>query len=88
MIPIGAYRVAFSVISTNFIFNSITTNKNRIAMAPTYTITNKIGRNSTPSNNKSNDALANARTNQKTLKIGFLDVITFQALKTVAKLQK
>jgi hypothetical protein len=41
---------------------------------------NNIGKNSTPNNINNNDAFVNARTNQKTLKIGFFDVITLQAL--------
>jgi hypothetical protein len=65
--PIGKYRVAFSLISTNLILRSITTNKNIIPIAPAYTIQNKIGKNSKPNNNNKNAALIKANINQNTL---------------------
>jgi len=65
--PIGKYRVAFSLISTNLILRSITTNKNIIPIAPAYTIQNKIGKNCKPNNNNKNAALIKANINQNTL---------------------
>jgi hypothetical protein len=66
----GRYLVAFWSNSTSFIFNNIITNKNKIAIAPTYTIINKIGKNSIPNKSNNKAAFINASTNQNTLEIG------------------
>jgi hypothetical protein len=49
---------------------------------------NKIGKNSIPNNNNNKAPLTNASTNQKTLNIGFLLVITFHPLNTALILHK
>lgn len=74
--PMGTYRVALSAISTDLMFNIMTTNKNRIAIAPTYTIKKRILKNSTPNNNIKIEALAKATTKKNTECIGFFALTT------------
>ena len=54
----------------------MTTNKNRIAIAPTYTIKKRILKNSTPNNNIKIEALAKATTKKNTECIGFFALTT------------
>ena len=56
--------------------NIITTNKNRIAIAPTYTIINDNARNSTSKQNKSPAAERKTNTKNITECTGFLEFIT------------
>ena len=74
----GTYRVVLSKISISFIFNIIITNKNKIAIAPTYTIKNKIGKNSIPNINNKIDKLKKDKTKDKTECMGFVVLITVQ----------
>lgn len=57
-------------------FSIITTNRNRIAMAPTYTIRYEIPTNPTPNSNRYPAALMNTLIRKSTLITGFFDVIT------------
>ena len=59
--------------------NIITTNKNRIAIAPTYTIINDKARNSTSKQNKIPAENKNTRTKNITECTGFLELITKKA---------
>ena len=57
-------------------FNIITTNKNKTATAPTYTIKSSIAKNSAPIKTKRPVALKNVRIRKKTECTGFLVIIT------------
>ena len=74
--PIGIYLINFSASSIIWLIYIITTNKNKIVIAPTYTIKNNIAINST--SNKINKAVAPIKTNTKKRIewIGFLLKIT------------
>lgn len=73
-------EAAGSIISTNFIFSIITTNRNKIAIAPTYTIINRNAKYSAappwPISNKSADVLANTNIKEKIECTGFVELIT------------
>jgi hypothetical protein len=78
--PIGRYlEAAGSIISTSLIFNIITTNKNRIAIAPTYTIIKRNAKYSAAPfsiNNRRAEALANTKIKEKIECTGFVELIT------------
>jgi hypothetical protein len=57
-------------------FSIITTNRNRIAIAPTYTIKYEIPTNPTPSSRRYPAALINTEIRNNTEITGFFDVIT------------
>lgn len=66
-------------------FNIITTNRNRIAMAPTYTIRYEIPTNPTPSSNRYPAALMKTEIRNSTEITGFFDVITSTPERTAPK---
>lgn len=71
-------------------FNIITTNKNKTAIAPTYTIKNKKDRNSAPSSNKILAVLQNTTIKNKTEYTAFDRLTTIQAdiKEIIEKIQK
>lgn len=70
------YSRPTEIISTSRMFSIITTNRNRIAMAPIYTIRYEIPTNPTPSSNRYPAELMNTEIRNSTEITGFLDVIT------------
>ena len=71
-----------------FIFNIIITNKNKTAIAPTYTIINKKEKNSTPNNNSKHAKLKNVNTKKSTECTAFRSVITKNAVVSPLKPNK
>lgn len=63
--PQGQYRITLVCTSCTLIFKSITTNKKRTAIAPTYTIIKINPKNSTFNKNKSAAAVINNRIKTK-----------------------
>jgi hypothetical protein len=64
-------------------FNNITTNKNKIVTAPTYTIINIRAKNSTSNTNKNSDVVKKTNIKEKIEYIGFLFIITDSAKKII-----
>ena len=56
------------------------TNKNNIAIAPTYTIKNNKAKNSIPNNSNKTEVFANVNTKENTECIGFVELITINPL--------
>jgi hypothetical protein len=57
-------------------FNIIKTNRNKTAIAPTYTTRNVIGKNSKFNKNNKDETLQKVKIRNKTEKTGFLEAIT------------
>ena len=66
------------------------TNKNKIAIAPIYTIKKRIGKNSIPKSKSNIDKLKKAKTKDKTECIGFIELITIHPdiIPPIAKIKK
>jgi len=77
--PIGKYRNQFSLDSFTLIFNIITTNRKRTAIAPTYIMINIIAINSIFDKMSNPVALQKTSVRNATEWIGFLDTITIVA---------
>jgi hypothetical protein len=65
-----------SLSSEILIFNIIRTNKNKTAIAPTYTIRNVIGKNSRPSKKRRTDKLKKDKIRNRTENTGFFEITT------------
>ncbi len=77
--PIGKYRNQFSLDSFTLIFNIITTNRKRTAIAPTYMVTSVTAINSIFDEMSKPVALQNTSVRNATEWIGFFDTITIVA---------
>ena len=77
----GIYLFTEKTISISSISSIITTNKNKIATAPMYTIANIMPTNSAPIKINKNVELRKARIKNKTELTGFFEKITDRLLK-------
>jgi hypothetical protein len=82
------YSRPTDTISVRLMFSIITTNRNRIAIAPTYTIRYEIPINPTPRSRRYAAALTNTEIRNSTEITGFFDVITSTPERTAPKARK
>ena len=87
IIVINIYLYTKMFALTNLIFSNITTNKNRTATAPTYTIIKSIAKNSAPKITSKQALLKKTKIKQRIEWTGFFDMITPRA-KKIAKKEK
>jgi uncharacterized protein YpbB len=85
--PIGNIDQLLALKTVVFMFNIITTKRNKTAIAPTYTIKNKNAKNSAPKSKRRPATLQNTKIKKSTECTAFDNPITIIA-ETRAKLEK